>query len=104
MSSEHVREMVFGLVLYQLAQVCTIKNSTLQAMIDCIFVVVNCGPLDHPTNGIVTYSDTTYSSVAMYSCSSSYNISGNVTRICLGSGHWSGSEPTCRGILIQMRL
>ena len=51
--------------------------------------------MDDPENGRVSLSGTTYTSVATYSCDSGYDLMGNDTRTCLGTGNWSGGEPTC---------
>ena len=64
------------------------------------YSVVDCGTLNDPTNGLVTVSTTTYNSVAMYSCNIGRNLTGNDMRMCLVTGSWSGSEPTCPGELL----
>ena len=67
----------------------------------CVFVffasVVDCGALENPVNGLVAYSDTTFSSTATYSCSTGYTLDGVAMRNCLASGTWSGSQPMCAG-------
>ena len=57
--------------------------------------MVECGTLDDPTNGMVTVSTTIYNSVATYSCNIGHNLTGNDMRMCLETGSWSSSEPTC---------
>ena len=57
--------------------------------------VVDCGGLEDPPNGTVTFSVTTYESVANYSCSAGYNLNGDSSRICLNTSEWSGSRPHC---------
>ena len=37
---------------------------------------------------------------ATYSCDTGYNLVGNSTRTCQAGGVWSGSEPTCQGVLL----
>ena len=56
---------------------------------------VDCGSLDDPENGTVSVPDTTYNSSANYSCDPGYGLIGDAMRTCLGTGSWSGSEPTC---------
>ena len=67
----------------------------------CVFVffvsVVDCGALENPVNGLVAYSDTTFSSTGTYTCSSGYTLDGDAMRNCLASGTWSGSQPMCAG-------
>ena len=58
---------------------------------------VDCGPLNHPTNGQVMVSATTLNNMATYSCNSSYTLNGAQTRTCQASGVWSNAEPTCEG-------
>ena len=60
--------------------------------------MVDCGDLTDPDNGEVTLTDTVFDSVATYSCDPGYVLDGDATQTCLGSGLWSGSEPTCTGI------
>ena len=55
----------------------------------------DCGYLDAPENGTVSVSGTTYNSVANYSCDPGFGLIGDAMRTCLGTGNWSGSEPTC---------
>ena len=62
-----------------------------------MFPVIDCGPLGDPANGEVSVSSTTFSSVATYSCNTGYTLTGDDMRMCLGTGLWSDSEPTCGG-------
>ena len=57
--------------------------------------VVDCGALDNPANGEVFLTNTTFNSVATYSCNTGYNLTGDNMRTCLETGFWSGSDPTC---------
>ena len=59
--------------------------------------VVDCGLMDNPGNGVVSFTATTYNSVATYSCNTGYTLTGDDTRTCQSSSLWSGSEPTCTG-------
>ncbi len=67
----------------------------------CIFlnyirIVVDCGPLDNPANGLVnTESRTTYNSGAVYSCNEGHQLTGRVLATCMANGQWSSSTPTC---------
>ena len=63
-----------------------------------LFVVVECGGLDNPTNGtVMTNPGTNYTSIATYICDPGFFLEGEPTRTCLGTGTWSGSQPTCTG-------
>ena len=59
-------------------------------------VVVDCGALADPANGMVTLvADAVFNSSGTYSCNTGYSLMGDAIRICLSSGLWSGSGPTC---------
>ena len=63
--------------------------------LSCLFnTVVDCGTLSDPVNGQVSFSSTTYNSVATYTCSIGI-LQGDSSRICQADGSWSGSEPFC---------
>ena len=62
--------------------------------------VVDCNALTNPTNGQVDDSaGTTFEQTATYSCNAGYNLVGDSTRTCQANGVWSGSAPTCQGVL-----
>ena len=62
----------------------------------CVSVVVDCGPLRDPDNGMVdTSRGTTYNSRATYTCDKGYNLNGTDSRICQPDGMWSAIEPVC---------
>ena len=66
-------------------------------------IVVDCGTLTNPANSQVSYTGrTTFGQTATYSCNAGYNLVGNSTRTC--EGVWSGSEPTCQGVLLSLIL
>ena len=60
--------------------------------------VAYCDEPERPPNGVVTVYGRMTSSVATYSCNDGYILSGDSTRVCLGSGRWSGSDATCTGM------
>ena len=67
-------------------------------------LVINCGCLENPGNGSVSFTDTTYSSTATYSCNTGYTLTAENEMItCLEVGNWSGSTPTCSGINLCVR-
>ena len=60
-------------------------------------VVVDCGSVNAPTNGSVSFSTTTYSSMANISCDEGYTLFGESTyRACTESGVWSDPELECQ--------
>ena len=62
---------------------------------------MDCGTLTNPANSQVSYTGrTTFGQTATYSCNAGYNLVGNSTRTC--DGVWSGSEPTCQGVLLSL--
>ena len=67
-----------------------------------ILTAVDCGNLTHPANGQVTLTaGTTVGQIATYSCDTGYNLVGDSTRTCQATGNWSGSAPTCQGVLLH---
>lgn len=71
---------------------------------------VDCGPLPRPSNGQVSFSDTTFEAVATYSCSVGFLSVGPVRRTCQASGLWSEERPACLATsptaseLLQIRI
>ena len=64
---------------------------------------MDCGPLADPVGGNVSFTTTTYLSLAMYQCIQGYE-GPSTTRQC-DVGGWSGSEPTCtRKFRVQIML
>ena len=67
-----------------------------------ILAVVDCGPLTDPDNGQVNdAAGTTFRHTATYRCNTGYGLVGNRTRTCQATGNWSGSVPTCPGMLLK---
>ena len=63
---------------------------------------MDCDTLADPINGQVTHTaGMTLGQTATYSCNTGYNLVGNSTRTCQATGVWSGSEPTCQGMLLE---
>ena len=60
-------------------------------------VVVDCGPLTDPTNGMVDTPTTTFESTATYSCNPGYQMTGLMVRTCTASGWSTGDDPVCTG-------
>ena len=66
-----------------------------------LLTVVECGTLNATTNGQVNHTaGTTFGHTATYSCDTGYTLEGSSTRTCQTDGMWSGSEPTCQGVLL----
>ena len=67
-----------------------------------LILTVDCGTLTDPDNGSVNHTaGTTVGQTATYSCNTGYNLVGDSTHTCQASGNWSGSEPTCQGVLLK---
>lgn len=61
---------------------------------------VDCGGLPHPQNGWVHISpNTLLGAEALYRCKLGFELSSKVKRRCQANGKWSGSAPTCNGML-----
>ena len=69
----------------------------------CFFLaVVDCGNMTAPANGQVDHTaGTTFGQTATYSCNTGYNLVGDSTRMCQAEEDWSGSAPTCEGVLLK---
>ena len=54
------------------------------------------------TNGMISYSDPTLGvgSVATHCCDTGYTLNGGSTRSCQRDGSWSGSDPSCEGLIL----
>ena len=66
---------------------------------------MDCGNLTDPGNGSVTHSaGTTFGQTATYNCNTGYKLVGDSTHTCQATGNWSGSEPTCQGVLLKDNL
>ena len=62
---------------------------------------VDCGSLPDPANGRVDHTaGTSLGQTAIYSCNTGYNLVGDSTRTCQATRIWSGSAPTCQGMLL----
>ena len=79
------------------------KRENLTANFDYVFLfstAVDCGSLPDPENGQVDHTaGTSLGQTANYRCNTGYNLVGDSTRTCQATGEWSGSEPTCQGML-----
>ena len=54
-------------------------------------------PVD-PLNGSVVWMDRSVNSLAIYTCSSGFELKGREVRFCQSDGVWSEEAPTCLGI------
>ena len=59
-------------------------------------VADDCGPLNPPTDGLVSITGTTVGSTATYTCNDGFGLQGQSTRTCQTNGQWSGSAPICQ--------
>ena len=62
-----------------------------------INLLIDCGELDHPTNGYVNTSQGTISGdSAHYDCNAGYTRNGPELRVCNGTnGEWQPEQPAC---------
>ena len=71
-------------------------------LLPLILTAVDCGNLTDPDNGSVTHTvGTAFRQTATYSCNTGYELVGDSNRTCQATGNWSGSAPTCQGMLLQ---
>lgn len=61
------------------------------------FAVVDCGSLNISGGEVFFSPGTTVNSTATYTCLVPLVLMGNQERLCLPSGEWTGSDPTCEG-------
>ncbi|XP_076036539.1 CUB and sushi domain-containing protein 3-like [Oratosquilla oratoria] len=61
---------------------------------------VDCGHVTPPIKGEVKYdNDTTYlGSTIEYECIKNHRLEGDLQRVCLENGEWSGKTPVCREV------
>ena len=59
--------------------------------------MANCGLLPSLSNGEVSFSTTTFNSVASYTCDLGYILIGATSCTCQLDEQWSGDAPTCDG-------
>jgi CUB/sushi domain-containing protein len=55
----------------------------------------DCGAPGAPTHGTVSAPTTTFMSIATYSCTAGYALSGATTRTCQSDQTWSSTVPMC---------
>ncbi len=58
-----------------------------------------CDQLKPPEYGDVKLSGLTIGSHATYTCEDGFELLGNEFRSCEADGEWSGTDPTCQGII-----
>ena len=81
---------------------CKHKTCTINFLLNYLTstVVISCGTPDVALgNGTLltaTFTSTTYSSVASYTCAIGYNLIGLPQRICQSNKQWSGNSPFCQ--------
>ena len=63
--------------------------NTLYVSVVLGIAAIDCGTVEAPENGEVSFSSTTYNSTAYFSCNDGYVLVGNETVTCLASGIWS---------------
>ena len=56
---------------------------------------VNCDDPGTPDNGSRSDDIFTFNSVVLFQCSAGYSLSGSASLLCLSSGSWNASVPSC---------
>ena len=59
-----------------------------------------CNDLDEFPNGIIL-GNRAYGDIVTYQCRPGYELEGNPQRRCQSDRRWSGSAPTCTGLLAE---
>ena len=70
-------------------------------------VLKNCGPIEAPMNGSVSFPDgTTVGAIATFTCEIGFQLLGEDSVQCLEDGSWSDSAPTCeiRGMCQRIHI
>ena len=81
--------------------VCVCEGAKYVLDVFLLSTAVDCGNLTDPANGQVSQpAGTTFRQTATYSCNTGYNLVEDSTRMCQATGEWSGSAPTCQGMLL----
>ena len=74
----------------------SINDFTKNTIIINLFLAVDCGTLDDPENGQVSFTSTTFLSIARYTCDVGFERVGTAVRGCQANGQWSSQAPVCR--------
>lgn len=61
---------------------------------------INCGSLEAPVNGSMSFvgnqaPENGLDSIVEFSCNEGFKLEGEVSVICLSTGHWNANVPTC---------
>ena len=51
---------------------------------------------------MVIITTRTVDSLAVYNCSSGFELVGMEKRLCLEDGTWNGTEPICKGTIVRI--
>ena len=71
----------------------------------CFDLVIDCGALSTPTNGLQTPTGSLVDDTASFSCVYGYRLEGSATRTCQTDETWTGTAPTCvRKLLFVIKL
>ena len=79
---------------------------SLPYIIDALSIplVVDCGQLQDPANGIVKFGGTTVGSMATYACNKGFTLMGSNARVCQPNGKWSRDEPICSCEYLSLQI
>ncbi|XP_065189195.1 sushi, von Willebrand factor type A, EGF and pentraxin domain-containing protein 1-like isoform X2 [Sycon ciliatum] len=65
---------------------------------------VLCSSQVAPLNGAIASMSMEINGATIFTCNSGYNLAGSSASVCLPSGNWSTSPPTCQGIQCPMTV
>lgn len=80
----------------QLTYFLYLLNYTIILILFLYSSAVDCGILDAPGVGQVSWTSTFLGGIATYSCFTGYVLDGQAQRTCEANGFWSGQPPVCR--------
>ncbi|XP_052794287.1 uncharacterized protein LOC128227619 isoform X2 [Mya arenaria] len=58
--------------------------------------LIDCGTIDAPDNGYVTFSQTYVDDTATFNCSHEYQLVGSSISVCQNDGTWSNLQTSCQ--------
>ncbi|KAH3851527.1 hypothetical protein DPMN_094009 [Dreissena polymorpha] len=56
---------------------------------------LDCGPLPILSNGTAHATNTTFGSVAIFTCDEGFNLTGHSFTVCGSNGFWNITDQTC---------
>ena len=72
------------------------------SLIFYISVLTNCGEPGSPSNGLKHCSRYWIGESVSFVCEPEYHLTGPAARMCLPSSNWSGVQPSCKYITVNI--